>query len=82
MSKRRRRIRPLLNISGEWDGTSRTPVRLNVAMDNGTYVRYVAEIPMPRPYLLERNRGNIVVGYKFNGLNGNKKPTALTGCGW
>ena len=66
MAKRRRtnRIKPLLDIKCEWDGSNEYPSNIRIAMQNGTFVDYLLDVKQPKPNVFNRSR-NVVIGYQY-----------------
>ena len=66
MKRRRFRILPLLNIHGTWDRKCRYPTVLDVAMDDGKFIKYSINYPVHLNVGKHGwNSGRTVVGYQY-----------------
>ena len=63
--RRTNRIKPLLNMKCEWDGQSKYPAKIRIAMQDGNFADYLLDAKQPEPIFLDGS--GMVVGYKFRG---------------
>ena len=66
MRRRFRMVKPLVDVLGKWDGRADCPVRLRVAMDNGTFASYTLAVPDIKPHVPYVMSPHEIIGYKYH----------------